>query len=314
MCRMNAIAVTILHRTVDPAVFDAWCAEVRSAAEAVEGFVSLSAANRQEERLDWAVAATFDTEGALHDWLDGAAWKALVGEGAERGLSRLTSDLVIVDGTVLPSGVGLVSSSVSDGMEVDFHAAHGRLTDAASELSGYEGTTIFPPDATGEWKSLIRFRTEPQLAAWMRSPQRTEVLPPVRSSLTQDFSVLAQTTPLGTTVRTVNGKTAMTPSWKTAMLLLMVLYPMVMLQSNFVAPVIGRLGADPWLSVWLGQVLSVALMQWLLMPTVSSWCRRWLDPVDGASLRVSLRGAAGAVLVYALSLTGFATIGWLQYW
>ena len=136
----------------------------------------------------------------------------------------------------------------------------------------------------------------------------------MRSSLARDFSVFAQTTPLGTTVRRVNGKTAMTPSWKTAMLLLMVLYPMVMLQSKFVAPVIGKLGAEPWLSVWLGQLVSVALMQWWLMPTVSSWCRRWLDPIDGAGLRISLRGAAVAVVVYLASLTVFATVGWLQYW
>jgi antibiotic biosynthesis monooxygenase (ABM) superfamily enzyme len=152
------------------------------------------------------------------------------------------------------------------------------------------------------------------LSAWLRSPQRKEVLPRVRSSLTKEFSVFAKTTPLGTTVRNVDGKTEMTPSWKTAMLLLMVLYPMVMLQSKFVAPVIGRLGAQPWLSVWLSQVVSVALMQWWLMPTVSSWCRRWLDPVDGAGLRISLRGAAVAVIVYAASLTIFATVGWLQYW
>ena len=42
--------------------------------------------------------------------------------------------------------------------------------------------------------------------------------------------------------------------------------------------------------------------------------RRWLDPVDGAGLRISLRGAAVAVIVYAASLTVFATVEWLQYW
>jgi hypothetical protein len=46
----------------------------------------------------------------------------------------------------------------------------------------------------------------------------------------------------------------------------------------------------------------------------SSWCRRWLDPVDGADLRISLRGAAVAGIVYAASLTVFATVEWLQYW
>lgn len=105
----------------------------------------------------------------------------------------------------------------------------------------------------------------------------------------------------------------MTPSWKTATLLLMVLYPMVMLQSKFVAPVIGKLVAPPWLSVWLSQVISVALMTWWVMPTVSSWCRTWLDPIDGAGRRISLRGAAVGVLVCAASLTVFATVEWLQY-
>jgi uncharacterized protein len=311
---MKAMAVTTFERAADAEVFDGWIGDVRSAAEAVKGCVAFAASISRDAPLDWAVAVTFESEDLLHLWLDGATWKHLVRGAAARGFLRLTSDLVIVDGAVIPTGVAIVSSSVSTGMEADFQAAHVKLTMAASQFPGYEGTAIFRPGAQGKWMSLIRFRTEPQLSAWLRSPQRNEMLPPVRSSLTRDFSVFAQTTPLGTTVRNVDGKTQMTPSWKTAMLLLMVLYPMVMLMSRFVTPVIAGLGADPWLSVWIVQVISVALMQWWLMPTVASWCRRWLDPVDGASLRISLRGAAVAVIVFAASLSVFATVEVLQYW
>lgn len=308
------MAVTIFDGAADPEVFDAWISDVRSTAEAVPGFVAFAASISLDAPLDWALAVTFESEDSVHQWLDGATWKHLVRAAAARGFLRLSSDLVIIEGAVIPTGVAIVSSSVSSGMEADFQTAHIKLTTAASQFSGYEGTAVFPPGASGKWLSLIRFRTERQLSAWLRSPQRDEVLPPVRSSLTRDFSVLAQTTPFGTTVRNVDGKAKMTPSWKTAMLLLMVLYPMVMLQSRFVAPVIGKLGAQPWLSVWLSQILSVVLMQWWLMPAVSSWCRRWLDPVDGASRRISLRGAAVAVIVYAASLTAFATVEMLQYW
>ncbi len=311
---MKAMAVTNFDRAADPEVFDGWICDVRSAAEAARGFVAFAASISRGAPLDWAVAVTFESEDSLHQWLDGATWKQLVRAAAARGLLRLSSDLVIVEGAVIPTGVAIVSSSVSSGMEADFQAAHIRLTAAASQFSGYEGTAVFPPGAPGKWVSLVRFRTEPQLSAWLRSPQRNEALPPVRSSLTRDFSVLARTTPFGTTVRNVDGKAEMTPSWKTAMLLLMVIYPLAMLQSRFVAPVIGKLGVQPWLSVWLSQILSVALMQWWLMPTVSSWCRRWLDPVDGASRRISLRGAAVAVIVYAAWLTAFATVDVLQYW
>ena len=311
---MSAMAVTNFARAADPEVFDGWICDVRSAAEAAQGFVAFATSISRNAPLDWAVAVTFESEDLLHLWLDGATWKHLVRGAAARGFLRLTSDLVIVDGAVIPSGVAIVSSSVSSGMEADFQAAHVKLTMAASQFPGYEGTAIFRPGALGKWNSMIRFRTEPQLSAWLRSPQRNEVLPPVRSSLTRDFAVFAKTTPFGTTVRNVDGKPQMTPSWKTAMLLLMVLYPMVMLMSRFVTPVITGLGAEPWLSVWLVQVVSVALMQWWLMPTVASWCRRWLDPVDGASPRISLRGAAVAVIVYAASLTTFATVEALQFW
>ena len=311
---MKAMAVTVFHRVADPEVFEVWVGDVRSAAEAARGFVAFAASIRRDAPLDWAVAVTFESEDLLHQWLDGETWKHLVRRAAARGCLRLSSDLVIIEGAVMPTGVAVVSSSVSDGMEDDFQAGHISLTTAASHFSGYEGTALFPPGALGKWMSLILFRTEPQLSSWLRSPQRAEVLPPVRSSLTKDFSVFAQTTPFGTTVRNVDGKPKMTPSWKSAMLLLMVLYPMVMLMSRFVAPLIAGLGAEPWLSVWLIQVVSVALMQWWLMPTVASWCRRWLDPVDGAGLRISLRGAAVALTVYAAALTIFATVEWLQYW
>ncbi len=311
---MKATAITSFDRAADPEVFDGWICDARSAAAGARGFVTFAASISRDAPLDWAVAVTFESEDSLHQWLDGATWKQLVRAAAASGFLRRSSDLVIIDGAVMPTGVAIVSSSVSSGMEADFQAAHIKLTAAASQFSGYEGTAVFPPGTPGKWMSLVRFRTEPQLSAWLRSPQRNEGLPPVRSSLTRDFSVLARTTPFGTTVRNVDGKAEMTPSWKTAMLLLMVLYPMVMLQSRFVAPVIRMSGAQPWLSVWLSQVLSVALMQWWLMPTVSSWCHRWLDPVDGASRRISLRGAAVAVGVYAASLTAFATVEALQYW
>lgn len=301
------------RRDDDEEVFASWRDEVRATAQSMPGFVGF-AASSDVTTLDRAIAVTFASEDALHEWLDTARWKDLVRRGADRGLRRVSSDLVIVDGAVLPAGVGVVSSRVAAGKETAFLDAHTALTDAASRFPGYEGAAVFSPGPAGEWRSLIRFRTEPQLAAWLRSPQRAEVLPPVQTSLVQDFSVFAQTTPWGTTVRRMDGRTAVTPGWKTAMLLLMVLYPMVMLQSRFVAPVIGGLGADPWLAVWIGQVLSVVVMQWWVMPTVSGWCRRWLDPVDGAGLRVSLRGAAIAVTVYVLSWTVFATVDWLQYW
>ena len=72
---MNAMAVTNFERAADPDVFDGWICDVRSAAEAAQGFVAFAASVSRDAPLDWAVAVTFESEDLLHLWLDGATWK-----------------------------------------------------------------------------------------------------------------------------------------------------------------------------------------------------------------------------------------------
>lgn len=312
---MSAIVVTFFHRPPDQAEFDVWADELAAAARTAPGFVDSVVSVHADPRLELAVSATFGTEAQLHAWLDGAARAAVLRDGRARGLHRASSDLVVVEGEFTPPGVAVFRHPVSAGREADFIAAQGDLTTASARFSGYEGTVVFPaagPD--DEWMTLIRFRTEKLLSGWLSSRQRMEALPTLRSALDDDFSAFSHTTPLGTTVRIENGKTEMTPSWKTAMLVLMVLYPTVMLLARFLGPVLDRVGAEPWLAMWLSQVASVSLMQWALMPFAVARTRRWLDPLEGRSRAVTIRGAAAVCAVYAVTLTLFATVTWLQFW
>lgn len=196
----------------------------------------------------------------------------------------------------------------------EFASAQAALVDVSAGFAGYEGTVVVPASAPGEWLSLIRFRTDRQLAAWLGSRQRAEALPSLRSTLEKDFSTMSSTTPLGTTVRTSNGKTVMTPNWKSAMLVLLVLYPTVMVLSRFFGPTLDAIGAEPWLALWVSQIVSVSAMQWWLVPAVARPFRRWLDPVDGAGWRISVIGGATIVALYVATLAVFASVKWLQFW
>ena len=147
---------------------------------------------------------------------------------------------------------------------------------------------------------MLRFRTEPQLSAWLRSPERDAALSGLRLSLSREFSLVSSTTAFGTTVRTENGRTAITPRWKTAMLILLVLYPTVMLLSRFLGPVIDRLGAEPWLAMWVSQVVSVAHPavgpDAVGRPAVSALAR----PGGRGGARTSALGAAAVIAGYAV--------------
>ena len=309
----RATVVTIFHRTEDSRDFTAVAAELRDTAT---GAIDLRVSLLDSPHLDWGIAASFPNPERLHAWLDSPERKRVLADAAERGILCAASDLVITADSV-PAGIGVFRHSVARGREADFVAAEARLAEASAGFSGFEGCCAFlaaPGGADRESMSVLRFRTEPQLESWLHSPERDAALSTLRSSLSREFSLVSSTTAFGTTVRTENGRTAITPRWKTAMLILLVLYPTVMLLSRFLGPVIDRLGAEPWLAMWVSQVVSVAILQWALMPWAGRGFRRWLDPVDGAGARISTLGAAAVIAGYVLTLAVFASVQWLQYW
>ncbi|MET0704952.1 MAG: antibiotic biosynthesis monooxygenase [Mycobacterium sp.] len=310
----TATATTVFHPAHDGPGFDGWLTGVVASARAAQGFVAAAASVHDQPRFDWALAVTFGSEDALHAWLDSPDRGRILTEGESRGFWRSTTDLVIVDGSEPPPGVSAFQHSVVSGREADFHATQAELIDASGDFPGYEGTALFPPGAGEQWLSVVRFRTPAQLSGWLYSAQRRAVLGELRSSLAGEFARVSSTTPFATTVRTENGRTLMTPDWKSAMVVLLVLYPIVMILSRFMGPVLDDWGAEPWLVVWLSNVVSVSALQWWLMPSISKPFRRWLDPVDGAGVRISLIGAGVIVAGYALTLVVFATVKWLQYW
>jgi antibiotic biosynthesis monooxygenase (ABM) superfamily enzyme len=93
-----------------------------------------------DERLDYALAATFRTERQLNDWLDGQAKAAVMAEGATLGFHR-SSDLVVIEGELTPPGIAVFRHGVAAGRDADFVAAQGDLTRVSSGFPGYEGTS-----------------------------------------------------------------------------------------------------------------------------------------------------------------------------
>ncbi|MFC9786307.1 antibiotic biosynthesis monooxygenase [Rhodococcus sp. NPDC127528] len=308
-----ATAVTVFHREPDAVTFVDWADRMGAAAARAAGFVEARVAADEARELDWAVSVTFDSEENLQRWLDDPDRRRLLAEGVAVGCRRTSADLILVQGH-LPPGTAVFEHPVAQGREPQFVAAQARLAAVVAEFPGFEGSAVLGPRGPGRWFSVLRFRTDRQLASWMESRRRADALPELRSELTEDFAVIASSTPFGSILRVQDGRATVTPRWKTAMLVLLVLYPTVMTLSRFVTPHFVDWGAPPWLSTWLGQLVSVGLLTFALMPAVTARFRRWLDPVDGADARISLAGAATVLVLYAATLALFGSVRWLQFW
>jgi uncharacterized protein len=306
---VGATVITIFHPPADPERFGRWVAGYLASARHTPGYVSACESVQGSRRLDWAVKVSFDGAELLEAWLDSAERRAVLAEGEAQGCWRCASDLILAPGELPPANTGVFLHRVAPGREAEFVAAQGDLTHTSSAFPGYEGTALFPADSSGQWMSMLRFRTPHQLSGWIRSRERQEALPRLRGELTHDFAELPRHAPFGSTIRVADGKTRITPGWKTAMLVLLCLYPTVTLLSMSLGPALNHLGANRSVALFASNVTSVVLLQWVLVPTVSRPLRRWLDPIDGAPARTSLAGATVIVVAYAALLVFFALVG-----
>lgn len=307
---MNAtevVAILVFHPGGD-GPFPELTSAVAASAAAAPGYLETQA-SVLEAPFEPALAVSFGNATQLDEWLDSAK---LAGALRTGGWQPAAPAVVLATDETSPAGVGAFRHQLVDGSSGQFLDSQRELTSAATAFSGYEGTSLFMEGQCA--LSVLRFRADRHLAAWTSSRRREDALPGLRSSLTTDFDSVSSTTSFGTTVRTEGGRMLMTPNWKSVLMVMLVLYPTVMLLSRFLGPILDGLGAEPWLSLWLSQVVSVVLMQWWLMPWASKPFRRWLDPVDGAGWRSSLAGAMVILLLCAATLLLFDSVRWLQFW
>ena len=141
------------------------------------------------------------------------------------------------------------------------------------------GGFLIPPEQAeqGRYRMLFAFDTEAHLRDWMQSGERQRW-----------HGRIADVTHAGTATRVLTGLetwfalpaagTKLPPArWKMAIVTWMGIFPLVLLMSHTVAPLLG-----PWIHPLLVVMVSTALitiaMTWVVMPNLVPLFARWLYP------------------------------------
>ncbi len=179
------------------------------------------------------------------------------------------------------------------------------LTQAAEGFPGYQGTELYPPadDRHQEWVAVIHFNDQESLQRWIDSPVRAEWIKKLRDEI-GDFQL--KTLPSGFGAWFAGLETGPEgeppPSWKIAMTVLLGLYPTVMVLALLVGRYLSPLGMA--VSMLIGNTLSVALTQWVVIPPLMNALGPWLR-ANAPDKRVLSFG--GLVLIWLL-LGGLAVL------
>jgi antibiotic biosynthesis monooxygenase (ABM) superfamily enzyme len=162
------------------------------------------------------------------------------------------------------------------------------ITAAAARSPGYQTTELYPPSACQEeWVVVIHFDDLQSLQNWLDSAERARWVAKLPCE-SRDYRLKVVPAGFGAWFAGLTRDGEPLPRWKTALTVLVGLYPTVMLLNLLLSPHAQRFG--PAVAVLIGNVASVAFLEWLGTPFV-------ITPLLGPWLRARGKGKRALTVI-----------------
>lgn len=297
---MDSATATVKPRAGCEAAFAAWQSGFTRAISAAPGFVSLEIAPGAADAAEWRLTQRFRSAEAL------ALWRA------SPARARLLAELAPMrDGTAPPDEADaeppppswvteVITTRVEPGREGEFHAWAAAVQARQAAFPGYGGTLVQAPlsPEAAHWTTLVRFATPAQLDGWLASRERRALLERA-DPLVSRFESRRLEGPFPGWFPAAPDR-APPPAWKQSMLVLLVLFPVVMLEMRFLSPLLA--GLDGAVATFIGNALSVALTSWPLIQLAQRGLGWWLRPAPAGGMRTEVLGLGAVLGLYALEV------------
>jgi antibiotic biosynthesis monooxygenase (ABM) superfamily enzyme len=255
---------------------------------------------------EWTVFYRFDSKPHLMQWLASPERAEILSHGAPLFDGPATQH-VLIRGQDAEMVTIVVSHPVDQADQGAFLAWQDRVTDAERQFPGFRGAELYRPvpGVQDEWTALYRYDTDEHASAWLESAERQRLLR--EGDRFREFQLHRISSPFGSWFAPPDGdeEQAGPPSWKTGLSVLVGLYPTVVLLTLAISEIWPK--GPLWATLLVGNICSVSLLTWVVMPLVTRALRFWLVPGRQLSrARLDLIGAAASV--------GFLTVAARVFW
>lgn len=281
-----------------------WQEEVNHAVGAFDGYLGNDLAPGSDG--EWTVIYRFDSKPHLMKWLASPERDEVLGRGSHLFAGPANQHVLIRDNDAAMVTV-VVSHPVDPADQDEFLAWQDRVTDAERQFAGFRGAELYRPvpGVQDEWTALYRYDSDEHASAWLQSEERKQLLR--EGERFKEFELHRISSPFGSWFAPPAGdeEQAGPPNWKTGLSVLVGLYPTVVLLTLAISEIWPR--GPLWATLLVGNICSVSLLTWLVMPAVTRALRFWLVPGPQISrARLDFTGAAVSI--------GFLTIAALAFW
>jgi antibiotic biosynthesis monooxygenase (ABM) superfamily enzyme len=175
------------------------------------------------------------------------------------------------------------------------------ISAAAERFSGYLGIDVYPPSdgQNTDWVTVLHFADAKSLERWINSPERADWTKQLSAKI-GEFEVKHLRGGFSPWFNEPVAAADTIPAWKMAMTVLVSLYPTMMLLTVLLLPSLSALGFSA--SRLIGNAISVALLQWVVVPAVKVPLRPWLEANSRAQRLLSWGGLVSLIaLLVALA-------------
>jgi antibiotic biosynthesis monooxygenase (ABM) superfamily enzyme len=257
------------------------------------------------DQQEVAAVARFTSIDALRRWRRGEVNRQLVDEAAvlvEGGIVMQLVGQAAVEYTATRGATMVMVTQIKPGKEAAYRAWANRIQKLQATFPGFIGSFVQPPQrGEVDWTTILRFDSAANLERWLKSDARAAM---VKESEDLVGGFLAQRVDTSFPGWIPNDPATGAPPnmWKTACLVLLTLFPVVMLELRFLNPQIESL--NPAVRTFIGNAISVGLTTWPLMPLAIFVFRDWLFP-EGKAPWLAWALPVGLVLCYLVEIAVF---------
>lgn len=282
-----------------------WQAKLNALITAFPGFVSLEISILETAPFNWLIVQRFDSADHLFMWRKAEDYTQLMTELKKLLTSDGLNHFHEIEITA-PHLQGTITevfvTQLSPNKEKAYREWMAKIHQIEAKFPGFQGVYVQSPRTSQDrnWITLLQFDTPEHLDGWLTSTEREQVLLESHALIEslESQRIISPYAGWFASLKAAGGEVP--PVWKQTMIVLLVLFPIVMLELKFLSLLTANLNSS--VATFIGNALSVTLIAWPLMPIAIHLLGWWLSPQTPHSSQSTTWGTGLLILLYLFEI------------
>jgi len=285
--------------------FAEWQSKLNAAITQFPGFISLEFLSPTGPQKDWIIVQRLEN-GCASEWLRSQQHSELITKLQNLAVPRSIVESVQENPEIHEGVTQVILAQVDKDKEEEFRKWTAKIHEEEAKFPGFRGVYVQSPNGgdikSKTWITLLQFDTQDNLDNWLNSNERMKVLKQ-SDPLTTSMESHRVISPYAGWFASIAKTGTMPAAWKQTMIVLLVLFPIVMMEFRFLNPHLTGLNIS--LATFIGNAISVGLIAFPFSPIAAKLLKWWLVPKASKEPYVTIFGTLVVLAIYLACVVAF---------